>query len=160
MTDPVALRKESVDRNKSRFYYFDLSRLSLSARRAWIEIGLSCIDSVPYQSLSARRAWKEIVEGVYDTVTREVALRKESVDRNHDDMLRYRDAEQSLSARRAWIEIYNIRIHQKKEKVALRKESVDRNAGVPAYCKTFPVALRKESVDRNRQKLAEAIKPS
>ena len=34
-----------------------------------------------------------------------VALRKESVDRNHDDMLRYRDAEQSLSARRAWIEI-------------------------------------------------------
>ena len=34
----------------------------------------------------------------------EVALRKESVDRNHDDMLRYRDAE-----------------------VALRKESVDRN---------------------------------
>ena len=33
-----------------------------------------------------------------------VALRKESVDRNHDDMLRYRDAE-----------------------VALRKESVDRN---------------------------------
>ena len=57
--------------------------LSLSARRAWIEIGSAWVQEFP-----------ELV-----------ALRKESVDRNHDDMLRYRDAEQ----------------------VALRKESVDRN---------------------------------
>ena len=39
-----------------------------------------------------------------------VALRKESVDRNHDDMLRYRDAEQSRSARRAWIEMRRCRV--------------------------------------------------
>ena len=35
-----------------------------------------------HMSLSARRAWIEIVAGVYSTVTRVVALRKESVDRN------------------------------------------------------------------------------
>ena len=58
---PVALRKESVDRNidslGSRIY--DMS--SLSARRAWIEItdpiNLSDIPA----SLSARRAWIEMV---------------------------------------------------------------------------------------------------
>ena len=36
-------------------------------------------------SLSARRAWIEIVVGVYEIVTRDVALRKESVDRNRID---------------------------------------------------------------------------
>ena len=60
-----------------------LGLLSLSARRAWIEM-------VPYQylssdfrrSLSARRAWIEItVVGVLATLVT-VALRKESVDRN------------------------------------------------------------------------------
>ena len=35
----------------------------------------------------------------------EVALRKESVDRNHDDYLKLAKFEGSLSARRAWIEI-------------------------------------------------------
>ena len=57
---PVALRKESVDRNKKMFDEIMQGNPSLSARRAWIEI----------------------VAGVYDTVTRDVALRKESVDRN------------------------------------------------------------------------------
>ena len=56
-----------------------------------------------------------------------VALRKESVDRNHDAMLRYRDAEQ----------------------VALRKESVDRNPIAAFLLMWWQVALRKESVDRN-----------
>ena len=56
-----------------------------------------------------------------------VALRKESVDRNHDDMLRYRDAEQSLSARRAWIEMVSRALRCLTDFVALRKESVDRN---------------------------------
>ena len=49
------------------------------------------------------------------------------MDRNHDDMLRYRDAEQSLSARRAWIEIAGAGIVGNTDAVALRKESVDRN---------------------------------
>ena len=34
----VALRKESVDRNVSAFDVLAVSALSLSARRAWIEI--------------------------------------------------------------------------------------------------------------------------
>ena len=82
LTDPVALRKESVDRN----YSFGISGVdtvpSLSARRAWIEIedwlNAGCLP----RSLSARRAWIEI------TCT---ALKKYPV--------------MSLSARRAWIEI-------------------------------------------------------
>ena len=56
-------------------------------------------------SLSARRAWIEIMTGCLNTVTRSVALRKESVDRNTN----YSPASlfdlPSLSARRAWIEI-------------------------------------------------------
>ena len=59
-----------------------------------------------------------------------VALRKESVDRNAADSI-----------------IFDIL------DVALRKESVDRNCG--PYCDTVPtliiVALRKESVDRNME---------
>ena len=69
--------------------------------------------------------------------TGEVALRKESVDRNlgcdHPFKLF-----KSLSARRAWIEI-----------VIFLEFSL-----------ACLVALRKESVDRNLQKLAEAINPS
>ena len=36
----VALRKESVDRNGCGLSVFLLGRVSLSARRAWIEIGV------------------------------------------------------------------------------------------------------------------------
>ena len=57
--------------------------LSLSARRAWIEINMSC-------SAGKRLA---------------VALRKESVDRNLPKSIEKRDRAVSLSARRAWIEI-------------------------------------------------------
>ena len=78
-------------------------------------------------SLSARRAWIEIAPNGPKLFFGIVALRKESVDRNHDDMLRYRDAEQSLSARRAWIEITNRYCCSVWRSVALRKESVDRN---------------------------------
>ena len=62
---PVALRKESVDRN---LYYQgnrQHPRGSLSARRAWIEIGNSCTQAEPLK----------------------VALRKESVDRNSDGVV-------------------------------------------------------------------------
>ena len=40
----VALRKESVDRNGMEINGVSYDVWSLSARRAWIEIGLSCID--------------------------------------------------------------------------------------------------------------------
>ena len=56
----VALRKESVDRNS----------IALASIRAYT------------MSLSARRAWIEILYQLYDTYAKVVALRKESVDRN------------------------------------------------------------------------------
>ena len=56
----VALRKESVDRNPQCAYAVFAVGLSLSARRAWIEIRVD--------ALAARLVL--------------VALRKESVDRN------------------------------------------------------------------------------
>ena len=57
----VALRKESVDRNIARGQLPTPEPPSLSARRAWIEIG-SAISGSRYRrtSLSARRAWIEI----------------------------------------------------------------------------------------------------
>ena len=79
----VALRKESVDRNKDLAGKASALLKSLSARRAWIEIG-----------------W--IPETADDC---QVALRKESVDRNGSSVLRPDRRVQSLSARRAWIEI-------------------------------------------------------
>ena len=56
-------------------------------------------------SLSARRAWIEIREGAKISSRKAVALRKESVDRNAHIVFRLKHAHMSLSARRAWIEI-------------------------------------------------------
>ena len=79
----VALRKESVDRNCELPSKAGEFLMSLSARRAWIEIDAP--SSAPYAEL--------------------VALRKESVDRNDNgNAVAVSDLE-SLSARRAWIEI-------------------------------------------------------
>ena len=79
----VALRKESVDRNREQFKYVVQCRKSLSARRAWIEM----LES------------KQIDPSVM------VALRKESVDRNQGVHYDNYNLHWSLSARRAWIEI-------------------------------------------------------
>ena len=79
----VALRKESVDRNCPLVTRFPLSKPSLSARRAWIEISAEDI---------ATSNWS-------------VALRKESVDRNCGCLLCAALDAVSLSARRAWIEM-------------------------------------------------------
>ena len=78
----VALRKESVDRNMLCTSVCFVCVGSLSARRAWIEIGISGVDKVSHQSLSARRAWIEIVFRGWTLNINGVALRKESVDRN------------------------------------------------------------------------------
>ena len=56
-----------------------------------------------------------------------VALRKESVDRNHAADISTRRVARSLSARRAWIEMLKIGLMLVVSLVALRKESVDRN---------------------------------
>ena len=59
----VALRKESVDRNRPQVSRLIIGFMSLSARRAWIEIyNLSDIED-KFGSLSARRAWIEIASG-------------------------------------------------------------------------------------------------
>ena len=79
-----------------------------------------------------------------------VALRKESVDRNIRNTPALLGNSQSLSARRAWIEICLPIELSRGWVVALRKESVDRNL-VSCIDRTIDiVALRKESVDRNR----------
>ena len=78
----VALRKESVDRNTSEKLYSDDGVESLSARRAWIEMAGARDRAAPHASLSARRAWIEILLGCCRDSVFEVALRKESVDRN------------------------------------------------------------------------------
>ena len=59
----VALRKESVDRNSGFLHPLQSCFLSLSARRAWIEIMAQVRDSANQTSLSARRAWIEIPAG-------------------------------------------------------------------------------------------------
>ena len=57
--------------------------MSLSARRAWIEISIvTVIRLILNPSLSARRAWIEMLLGVQTNRKGVVALRKESVDRN------------------------------------------------------------------------------
>ena len=103
--------------------------MSLSARRAWIEMEYDKIGIVRNKkSLSARRAWIEITMTFPWIPVRWVALRKESVDRNNDKpggTLKF-------------------------TVVALRKESVDRNTkSCTLSTRLLSVALRKESVDRN-----------
>ena len=101
-------------------------------------------------SLSARRAWIEIIGLTYDGLIASVALRKESVDRNGFGAKLVHSFLSSLSARRAWIEISYGALAGASEIVALRKESVDRNAALHVLDRKITVALRKESVDRNR----------
>ena len=72
-----------MDRNLFRLVYVLQGSVSLSARRAWIEIVITAMTS----QISV------------------VALRKESVDRNRISRLPRFGTARSLSARRAWIEI-------------------------------------------------------
>ena len=48
VTSRVALRKESVDRNDHSAVYNGHCKASLSARRAWIEIGLNFARKIRY----------------------------------------------------------------------------------------------------------------
>ena len=72
-----------MDRNTEKWPYSDFHNLSLSARRAWIEM----VIDFPLDKFDA------------------VALRKESVDRNNRPHSQKDINRRSLSARRAWIEI-------------------------------------------------------
>ena len=124
--------------------------LSLSARRAWIEmVSHQHLPSDFRGSLSARRAWIEICCPCCPVRLLAVALRKESVDRNRCSVKCAIRRIKSLSARRAWIEIPRPSITGYFFDVALRKESVDRNQNGRNGQNIKRVALRKESVDRN-----------
>ena len=123
----VALRKESVDRNHDNMLRYRDAEQSLSARRAWIEICRRVLSGKRRWSLSARRAWIEIEVPEDQYTALSVALRKESVDRNRTRWEPGKSNGMSLSARRAWIEIVWVTVVIVIVSVALRKESVDRN---------------------------------
>ena len=82
----------------------ELLKLSLSARRAWIENALPSIAGYFLGSLSARRAWIEKDTPPQEHKANTVALRKESVDRKDCHLIPSKGTFRSLSARRAWIE--------------------------------------------------------
>ena len=94
-----------MDRNDVLAISAVLELMSLSARRAWIEMCGGGWGSAP--DWVALR--KESVDRNTKTVALEdpesVALRKESVDRNGKFRNPSRPGKMSLSARRAWIEI-------------------------------------------------------
>ena len=146
----VALRKESVDRNNGAGNSAREQLMSLSARRAWIEI---CPVSAP-------------------CATPTVALRKESVDRNASVRCIWRVAQKSLSARRAWIEMQNypygkrngMSLSARRAWIEIQKQSRLQTATMSSLSAKRAwieiskadqlmhikkVALRKESVDRN-----------
>ena len=129
-TAPVALRKESVDRNFGPLALSGPRAQSLSARRAWIEMAmwvywLCCGRS----SLSARRAWIEILAAGRKAVEKgSLSARRAWIEILHIEYCVI--CIRSLSARRAWIEIEFKASSLCSAAVALRKESVDRNASV------------------------------
>ena len=100
--------------------------MSLSARRAWIEIDWAKALFRYLGSLSARRAWIEIAQRPEPAARVCVALRKESVDRNLGNNPKI-----------------NIGY------VALRKESVDRNIGVDEFqrCKVKSLSARRAWIE-------------
>ena len=125
-------------------------------------------------SLSARRAWIEIDSDVNSASGTLVALRKESVDRNNRPNSQKDINRRSLSARRAWIEISTVIVILRKRNTSLsaRRAWIEiyllaglctrlglslsaRRAWieiswVPCWALYSSVALRKESVDRNQ----------
>ena len=102
-------------------------------------------------SLSARRAWIEIKVAPEIADERRVALREESVDRN-DYLHRAVRIVQPVALREESVDRNSLLGRHMAElaPVALREESVDRNKRNPASNQPFFVALREESVDRNK----------
>ena len=93
-----------IDWAKSVFSYLG----SLSARRAWIEMALLAVVAASVAAVALRK--ESVDRNCWRCRTRRpnipVALRKESVDRNAVAVDRLVYVRQSLSARRAWIEIF------------------------------------------------------
>ena len=79
-------------------------------------------------SLSSRRAWIEIVPKMSFYENNRVALLAEGVDRNPEEEQEETEVTKSLSSRRAWIEIHAAVRIDGLLRVALLAEGVDRNA--------------------------------
>ena len=126
MSGAVALRKESVDRNRggnthANRYYVALRKESVDRNRLFLGVA-----RCKRRSLSARRAWIEINKTWDKTISRaSLSARRAWIE------IFWLSAVflflPSLSTRRAWIEIRTKGGKVKIESVALRKESVDRN---------------------------------
>ena len=82
-----------------------LGGLSLSARRAWIEIVMQEIAQQRKQVALRKESVDRNAFGLSYFYIIKVALRKESVDRNPKNPVIRINEVPSLSARRAWIEI-------------------------------------------------------
>ena len=78
----VALRKESVDRNRLLCVVMCIPRVALRKESVDRNVCSHSLTTLEKQSLSARRAWIEILGENQMKKTIHVALRKESVDRN------------------------------------------------------------------------------
>ena len=118
-----------MDRNSIVLVSLTASTTSLSARRAWIEIGNSCTQALPEKVALRKESVDRNISREISLMRPYVALRKESVDRNKLDLPLQVRRPESLSARRAWIEMGITRASIWLWVVALRKESVDRNIG-------------------------------
>ena len=124
--------------------------MSLSARRAWIEIDIP--PNLDADHAVALR--KESVDRNQSPVSLDpahiVALRKESVDRNTIISQTVSEIIGSLSARRAWIEIKALQgfFYVLLTSLSARRAWIEMANALPITSPTT-VALRKESVDRN-----------
>ena len=79
---PVALRKESVDRNPINVMSASAVQVALRKESVDRNYSANAVDQILPGSLSARRAWIEIIRAGPTGPGPLVALRKESVDRN------------------------------------------------------------------------------
>ena len=86
-SNTVALRKESVDRNKLVFRVRHGIHVALRKESVDRNIKVTWETDKNGESLSARRAWIEIVISAMTSQISVVALRKESVDRNASAVL-------------------------------------------------------------------------
>ena len=123
--------------------------MSLSSRRAWIEIA-GAIEGVlsSQKSLSSRRAWIEINDYNPNHVSKNVALLAESVDWNLLQSHNQQAKDKSLSSRRAWIEmILTTRIC-----IAFLRSLSSRRAWIE-----IPVALSYLALILNVALLAESV---
>ena len=103
--DVVALRKESVDRNYGSDLHYSDGVVSLSARRAWIEMPAGVISCNTRPVALRKESVDRNMGRPRPDFAGRVALRKESVDRNNVFIPQGHKGFPSLSARRAWIEM-------------------------------------------------------